>query len=550
MYFLKGFIDFLTILFRRPKFLAMIATLLLTVMTVMTVYGVGVVSDVPVYVVDHDNSTVSRTLRLFLDAGPDLKVLGTLDTLEEAEEVLRNGNAAAVVYIPEGLSQAIKTQNSGHVVAYIDGTNMILAKTADKAIQTVVKTTSVGVSMIAVNKKGMPKQELMGALQPVSIDVERPFNALTLYSEYLLPVLIFFCLNIFICLMTCACYQEPIPEKVSAHVIRRRFFYFGRLGTVFLLSMLGGLWIYQYGLPRVDIVLQSMPLMALSALFIYVVLTQAMFAILNLALPKPIAMSLSYLTCMLSVMFSGLTWPIEMMPWYLQEFTTWIPMTPFLQSVQVFLYHDANWGDLGEFYQMFLKQAVVFAIAIFAIMRMKDIKLICKWCWRKFRGTSAKDDSPSPSDEAADGLESPSTTKDEPAKPLESPSTTKDESAKPLESPSTTKDELAKPLESPSTGKDELAKSLESPSTGKDELAKSLESPSTGKDELAKSLESPSTSKDELAKPLESPSTGKDELAKSLESPSTGKDELAKKDKPTGSSRRKRRAKSAREDQP
>lgn len=205
MYFLKGFIDFLTILFRRPKFLAMIATLLLTVMTVMTVYGVGVVSDVPVYVVDHDNSTVSRSLRLFLDAGPDLKVLGTLDTLEEGEEVLRNGDAAAVVYIPEGLSQSIKTQNSGHVVAYIDGTNMILAKTADKAIQTVVKTASVGVSMIAVNKKGLPKHELMGALQPVSIDVERPFNALTLYSEYLLPVLIFFCLNIFICLMTCAC---------------------------------------------------------------------------------------------------------------------------------------------------------------------------------------------------------------------------------------------------------------------------------------------------------------------------------------------------------
>ena len=39
MYFLKGFIDFLTILFRRPKFLAMIATLLLTVMTVMTVWS-------------------------------------------------------------------------------------------------------------------------------------------------------------------------------------------------------------------------------------------------------------------------------------------------------------------------------------------------------------------------------------------------------------------------------------------------------------------------------------------------------------------------------
>ena len=538
MYFLKGFIDFLTILFRRPKFLAMIATLLLTVMTVMTVYGVGVVSDVPVYVVDHDNSTVSRSLRLFLDAGPDLKVLGTLDTLEEGEEVLRNGDAAAVVYIPEGLSQSIKTQNSGHVVAYIDGTNMILAKTADKAIQTVVKTASVGVSMIAVNKKGLPKHELMGALQPVNIDVERPFNALTLYSEYLLPVLIFFCLNIFICLMTCACYQEPLPAPIEPHKIRKRFFYLGRLSLVFVLSMLGGLWVYQYGLPRVDIVLQSMPLMALSALFIYVVLTQALFAILNLALPKPIAMSLSYLTCMLSVMFSGLTWPIEMMPWYLQEFTTWIPMTPFLQSVQVFLYHDANWGDLGEFYQMFLKQAVAFAIIIFILMRMKDIKLLCKWGWRKFRGVPAEDAESGASDHAASDLESSSTSADEVAKPLESPSTSADGVAKPLESPSTRTDEVAEPLESPSTRTDEVAKPLESPSTSADEVAKPLESPSTSADEVAKPLESPSTRTDEVAKPLESSSTSADGVTQMDNKKSSGR------------SRRNKRAKAAREDQP
>ena len=538
MYFLKGFIDFLTILFRRPKFLAMIATLLLTVMTVMTVYGVGVVSDVPVYVVDHDNSTVSRSLRLFLDAGPDLKVLGTLDTLEEGEEVLRNGDAAAVVYIPEGLSQSIKTQNSGHVVAYIDGTNMILAKTADKAIQTVVKTASVGVSMIAVNKKGLPKHELMGALQPVSIDVERPFNALTLYSEYLLPVLIFFCLNIFICLMTCACYQEPLPAPIESHKIRKRFFYLGRLSLVFVLSMLGGLWIYQYGLPRVDIVLQSMPLMALSALFVYVVLTQALFAILNIALPKPIAMSLSYLTCMLSVMFSGLTWPIEMMPWYLQEFTTWIPMTPFLQSVQVFLYHDANWGDLGEFYQMFLKQAVAFAIIIFILMRMKDIKLICKWCWRKFRGVPAEDAESGASDHAASDLESPSTRTDEVAKPLESSSTSADEVAKSLESSSTSADEVAKPLESPSTRTDEVAKPLESSSTGADGVTQARESSSTGADEVTQARESSSTSADGVTQARESSSTSADEVAQKDNKKSTGR------------SRRNKRAKAAREDQP
>ncbi|MBQ9243204.1 MAG: ABC transporter permease [Proteobacteria bacterium] len=517
MYLLKGILDFLTILFRRPKFLFMIATLVLTVVTVMTVYGVGVVSDVPVYVVDHDNSTVSRSLRLFLDAGPDLKVLGTLDTLEEAEDVLRNGEAAAVVYIPNGVSQAVKTQSGGRVFAYLDGSNMLLARNADKAIQTVVKTASVGVSMIAVNKKGMPKHELMGALQPIRLDVDRPFNTLTLYSEYLVPVLIFFCLNIFICLMTCACYQEPLPEAVRQHSIRKRFFYFGRLLVVFVLSLLGGLWMYQYGLPRVDIVLQSMPIMALSALLVYVALTQALFASINLLTPKPIAMSLSYLTCMLSVMFSGLTWPLEMMPWYIREFATWIPLTPFLQSVQVFLYHDANWGDLADFYQMFLKQLVLYAILIFAAMRMRDIKLFTKWVWRKLRGNSVED----------------------------APSGNGDAVAVGVTSQTSVTDGVAHGVTSQTSVTDEVAHGVTSQTLVTDGVAHGVTSQTLVTDEVTHGVTSQTSVTDEVAHGVTSQTSVTDEVAQTVNDTNSAAGLEVK-----GRSRRKKRAKSAREDQP
>ena len=193
MFFLKGILDFLTIWFRRPKFLLMSGVILFCAITMLSVYGTRVVTDIPVYVVDHDNSTLSRTIRLYLDAGPDLAVLGTLENIEDAEALLLEGKIGGVIYIPSGLSQAVKTQSGAHVLAYIDGTNMLMAKNVDKAVQTVVKTVSVGVSMIAIQKQGMPKQALMGAMQPISLDVEKPFNALTIYSEYLLPVLIFFC---------------------------------------------------------------------------------------------------------------------------------------------------------------------------------------------------------------------------------------------------------------------------------------------------------------------------------------------------------------------
>ena len=385
MFFFKGILDFLTIWFRRPKFLVMIGVMLFCAYTMLSVYGVRVVTDIPVYVVDHDNSSLSRTIRLFLDAGPDLRVLGSLESLEDAEPLLLEGKIGGIIYIPEGLSQAVKTQSGGHVMAYVDGTNMLMAKNVDKAVQTVVKTVSVGASMIAIQKQGMPKQALMGAMQPISLDVEKPFNAMTLYSEYLLPVLIFFCLNIFTCVMTCACFQEKVPDAILAHKLRKRFFYIGRLVVVFIVAFLIGVLIYQKGLPRVDIMIQAAPIMALSSLLIYILNTMLLFMILYLSLPGSLAMSLSYLTCMLSVMFSGLTWPIEMMPWYIQEITTWIPMTPFLQSVQVYLYHDATWGDLWEFYRMFVKQLIVFAIVLFCVMRLHDIKLIVKWAFHKLR---------------------------------------------------------------------------------------------------------------------------------------------------------------------
>ena len=361
----------------------MIGVLISCVLIMEAVYGQRTVTNIPIYVVDLDNSAVSRTIRTFLESSPDLHVLGAIDTPEKAEEAFFNGDAAAIVLIPDGLSQDVKRQEGGHVFAYIDGTSIIMARNADKAIQTVVKTTSVGVSMITLNKQGVPDFALMGALQPINFDVDRPFNAMTIYSDYLLPVLAFFCLNIFICIMTCAAFQEELPDPIEAHKIRRRFFYFGRLCAVFLIAFIGGGLLYQYGLPRVDIVLQSTPLMAISALVVYIILTEAMFANINLVLPTNFGMSVSFLLCMLSVMLSGLTWPIEMMPWYIQELVTWIPLTPFLQAVQVFLYHDANWSDLSSFGVMFLKQAILWLCMAFIIMRAKDIKLFAVWCWHR-----------------------------------------------------------------------------------------------------------------------------------------------------------------------
>ena len=192
MFFLRGLIDFLTIYFRRPKFFAMFVIIVLSVGITMDVYSSRVVEHIPVYVTDLDNSTISRTVRSFLHAVPDISVEGVADNAEEAKQALIEGRVAGIVFIPNGLSKVVKTQQPASIKVYIDGSNIVEARNLDRALQTVVKSTSIGISMIALSKQGVHDTELMPLLQPINLDVDRPFNPHAIYTDYLLPVLIFF----------------------------------------------------------------------------------------------------------------------------------------------------------------------------------------------------------------------------------------------------------------------------------------------------------------------------------------------------------------------
>ena len=391
MFFLKGLLDFLTIYFRRPKFFAMIVIILMSVCVTIAVYSSHVVQHIPIYVTDLDNSTISRTVRGFLHAVPDISVEGVVDNAEEAKQALIDGKVAGIVWIPNGLAQAVKTQQPTSIKVYIDGSNIVEARSIDRAVQTVVKSTSIGVSMIALSKQGVRETQLLPLLQAINLDVDRPFNPNTIYTDYLLPVLIFFNLWLFICLMVSAAFQEEPSQEIMSHKVRRRFYYVGRMAAIGIVALAIGIVIFLKGLPHIDIVLSSSPIMALTSLVVFILLSEALFTAVNLVLIKVrvLAMTVCCLFCMMTLMISGLTWPLEMIPWYIREFSLWMPLTPFLQSVQVFLYTDATWEDLAFFATLFLKQASLYVLIIFVVMRIKDIVMFIRYMWHRMSGKPA-----------------------------------------------------------------------------------------------------------------------------------------------------------------
>lgn len=371
--FFAGLYDFLTIFVRNRRFLAILVVFCLALGLTVAIFSQHTVSRIPIVVVDHDNSSLSRQIRLFLSAGRDAKIIQTTPDLEQAKAMLHGSQAAAVVYLPPDLSQNVKTQRPANVYLFEDASQYVLSKNVDKTLQTVLKSTSYGVAAIALQKQGIPKEQLIASVQPMVLDISRPLNPLTLYSFYLIPVLAFFALYLFTILMANACYQEAVAPRFAARRIASRLFILGRLCAVYIFGLLLGLIIMYAVFPVLGMHLHSANALFVSNLCVFLLLTLLFVSAINIVLfhLSTLAAQICLLLTMMTLMVSGLTWPLESMPDYVRAFAQLMPATPFLHIIQTILHYRAEPAQLTLSHQLFFQQAVLYSAII--------IVTLCVW---------------------------------------------------------------------------------------------------------------------------------------------------------------------------
>jgi ABC-2 type transport system permease protein len=364
--FIRGFLGFSAIYFRKPKFFAIVLLLFLSMGSICYIFSQHTVTGIPVAVIDHDNSSLSRQIRLFLSAGNDLRVDESAQTIDEAKTLLRQSQIAALVYIPEDLSRRVKSQEQATIYIFEDASQYLLAKNVNKTLLNVLKTSSYGVAAIALQKRGVPKAELIPAVQPISINVERPFNALTLYSFYLVPILTFFGIYLFCVLLTCACFQVPLPNESAKPRRQKRLFYLGRLFAVYTVSVVFALILLYLIYPLLDIELKSPLAVFLPTILLFTLSTQLFASAFNVVLyhNKILAMQGCLLLTMMTLMVSGLTWPLESMPIYVRIFAHLMPATPVLHALQTVLHFNANFTHIAAYNLLLLQQCLLFFIII------------------------------------------------------------------------------------------------------------------------------------------------------------------------------------------
>ena len=354
--FLRSYLETLASFATDRVVLAMTVTMLAVSLISLDIYSRLVVRDLPVMACDYDNSMVSRTILMFMDSTREVRVVPcSVPSIDASKDLLIRGEIAAVVQIPAGLSDDVKGGKRPVVLAAIDGSNNLTAKTSYKVIVTSILTVSGGAELKLVGAMGLPKEQAMQQVRPIVLDQHDSFNPGDNYEMYIGPPLLLFFLHLFVLVLAASFLIAP----------RRRPGASGRIGSLAAIVTVGmafGLLFFGVVLPFMGVIPGSGLSVTMTALLSLLILDCLLAWALSciLSFEPTIGFETAVLLGMLSLMFSGVTWPTDMFPPAFRWASYAIPFTPFAKGLRSMIPFSVGPEELWRMYRMFIIEAAIY----------------------------------------------------------------------------------------------------------------------------------------------------------------------------------------------
>ena len=162
----------------------------------------GVALDLPVGVVDQDNSATSRGLIRNLDAMQSSRVVYRFANITEARNAMQEGKVYAYLYIPEGTASKLMAGRQPKISYYYTMTCMTAGSMAMKDMKTIGSLGSAAVGQATLSAKGATPAQIKAALQPVTIDAHMIANPQGSYNYSLTTVFVPGILMLFMALLS------------------------------------------------------------------------------------------------------------------------------------------------------------------------------------------------------------------------------------------------------------------------------------------------------------------------------------------------------------
>ena len=321
----------------KPYLLSLTILPLLSMLLFVAIFSRGVPSDLPIAIVDNDNTPLSRKVINMIEATPETAVRYKIANSIEGERLIRQGEAGAMVIIPANFEKDILGMTPTTIGAYISGVNILENGLISKGLQTSIVTFSVGIKTEILTKQGVAESQAITQAIPISIDRHMLFNPYTNYSYYLLPSFLPMMILIFTVLSTIFAIGSELKYSTTEEWIRTAqgsitVALAGKLTpTITLMTMMAAVMfilLFEF----VGVPMQGNIWILLISCFVFI-LTYISVAIFIIAITADmrLAMSLGGGYSVMAFSFSGLTFPAMAMHEVIQWFGRLFPFTYFTE---------------------------------------------------------------------------------------------------------------------------------------------------------------------------------------------------------------------------
>ena len=185
----------------RPVYwFVMVFAPLFTFFFFLTLMGEGLPEDLPVGLVDLDNTTTSRSIVRNLDAFQQTKITAKYANVTDARRAMQRGEIYAFFYIPQGTTHKANRQEQPTISLYVNYSYLIAGSLTYRDMRLMSELASGAAARKVLLAKGATESQAMAFLQPIVVDTHAINNPWLNYNVYLcntlLPGILILCVSL------------------------------------------------------------------------------------------------------------------------------------------------------------------------------------------------------------------------------------------------------------------------------------------------------------------------------------------------------------------
>lgn len=291
--------------------------------------------DVPIVVVDNDNSFLSNQLIRKLDAHQSILIKSVTKDFSEAKNKINENDVFAILVIPKNFEANLISGKGKELKLFLNTTRFLVSNDINKAINEVILTLNSGIRLKYFQTQGFSFDQAKEMIDPIYPDIRSMFNLTESYGDFLIPAVLILILHQTLLIGVSESFAKERENKTLHELYEHSnnslykliigkttfylllyfsysIFFFGVVFYVFKINFSGS--IFSFFLATV--------LLIISTTFLSIIISSFFER-------KIIAIQYLSLSSYPIFLISGYSWPEGSLPQLLKFFSWLIPFTPY-----------------------------------------------------------------------------------------------------------------------------------------------------------------------------------------------------------------------------